>query len=310
MRKTNEEYEAEVLEKGNGDYVVLERYVTSKTPILMEHKTCGNQWRIRPNDYLRGKGCPVCGRKRAQLKTRKTNEDYKEKIKDIKKQFEQLTEYTKADDKIKFRHKTCGKVFDIRAIDFARRKRCPHCSLGRMGHDRRLTHDEFLKSLSKDVISKLDIISTYVNSRTLIKTKNKSCGHINSFKPYDLRMRYNNCAHCSSSRGERKLFNKLVEEGVNFIKEYPVKILEDRTAFRFDFAILNEEGNVILLIEFDGEQHFRPIEGWGGMEAYQYVRKNDMIKNKYCRDNQIRLLRIHYEDIGNINKIIETLLRR
>ena len=310
MRKTNEEYEAEVLEKGNGDYVVLEKYVTSKTPILMEHKTCGNQWRIRPNDYLRGKGCPVCGRKKAQLKTRKTNEDYKEKIKDIKKQFEQLTEYTRADDKIRFKHKVCGRTFDIRAIDFSRRKRCPYCALERIGHNRRLTHEEFIKSLPNIVNSKLEILSPYINSRTLIKTRNRGCGHINSFKPYDLRIRYNNCAHCSSSKGERKIFDKLVSEGVNFTKEYPVKILSDRNVFRYDFAILNEFGEVRSLIEFDGEQHFRPIEGWGGMEAYQYIRKNDMIKNKYCRDNQIKLLRIHYDDMKNINKIIETLLRR
>ena len=56
-------------------------------------------------------------------------------------------------------------------------------------------------------------------------------------------------------------------------------------------------------IEYDGEHHFHPIEMWGGYEKFLVNQENDGIKNKYCENNNINLLRIPYtyskEDIEN-----------
>ena len=52
------------------------------------------------------------------------------------------------------------------------------------------------------------------------------------------------------------------------------------------------------MIEFDGEQHIRPVERWGGEKAFQLQRKRDEIKNNYCKENGIALIRIgYYENI-------------
>ena len=48
------------------------------------------------------------------------------------------------------------------------------------------------------------------------------------------------------------------------------------------------------MIEYDGEQHFKPIEYFGGEEAYQNRIKNDEIKNEYCKMHKINLIRIPY----------------
>ena len=48
------------------------------------------------------------------------------------------------------------------------------------------------------------------------------------------------------------------------------------------------------IIEYDGEHHYIPIDGWGGEEKYHKVLENDEIKNNYCDDNNIELLRIPY----------------
>ena len=53
-----------------------------------------------------------------------------------------------------------------------------------------------------------------------------------------------------------------------------------------------------ILIEFDGEQHIRPVEIWGGEKTFQLQRKRDEIKNNYCKNNGITLVRIgYYENI-------------
>lgn len=50
------------------------------------------------------------------------------------------------------------------------------------------------------------------------------------------------------------------------------------------------------LIEFDGEQHDRPVDRWGGVEAFKIQSKRDKIKDNYCTKKQIELIRIKYYD--------------
>ena len=58
-----------------------------------------------------------------------------------------------------------------------------------------------------------------------------------------------------------------------------------------------------VCIEYDGEHHFQPVKGWGGEEKFKITQQNDCIKNKYCYENNITLLRLPYthteEDIKN-----------
>lgn len=49
-----------------------------------------------------------------------------------------------------------------------------------------------------------------------------------------------------------------------------------------------------LCIEYDGEHHFHPIEIWGGYEKFIVNQENDQIKNEYCKNNNITLLRLPY----------------
>ena len=49
-----------------------------------------------------------------------------------------------------------------------------------------------------------------------------------------------------------------------------------------------------MVIEYDGEHHFKPIKGWGGEEKFITTQQNDCIKNDYCKLNNITLLRLPY----------------
>ena len=58
----------------------------------------------------------------------------------------------------------------------------------------------------------------------------------------------------------------------------------------FDFYI--ESHN--LLIEFDGRQHFEPIEYWGGEEGFKTRQFYDSLKNSFAEENGFKLLRFNY----------------
>lgn len=66
---------------------------------------------------------------------------------------------------------------------------------------------------------------------------------------------------------------------------------------RFDFYLPDYN----CCIEYDGEQHFRPVEHFGGKEKFQRQQQLDNIKNQYCKDNNIKLIRIPYTDFNKLN---------
>lgn len=70
---------------------------------------------------------------------------------------------------------------------------------------------------------------------------------------------------------------------------------------RFDFYLPDHN----TCIEYDGIQHFKIIEYFGGRSGFMKQKHRDKIKNNYCKENNIKLLRISYNDFNNINNILK-----
>ena len=62
------------------------------------------------------------------------------------------------------------------------------------------------------------------------------------------------------------------------------------------------------MIEFDGEQHFSPVELWGGEDAYKKQRETETEKNEWCEKNGIPLLRIRYDQKPLICELVKDFL--
>lgn len=73
---------------------------------------------------------------------------------------------------------------------------------------------------------------------------------------------------------------------------------------KFDFAILNSNGKPVYFIEYDGEQHF--IDKFYGNKDLIYRRTRDEMKNNYCKENKIPLIRIPYTH--KLHIVIDDLL--
>ena len=61
-------------------------------------------------------------------------------------------------------------------------------------------------------------------------------------------------------------------------------------------------------IEFDGEQHYKIIKHFGGFDKFVDTKIRDTIKNEYCKNNDIKLIRISYWNFNNIEKILKNEL--
>lgn len=65
----------------------------------------------------------------------------------------------------------------------------------------------------------------------------------------------------------------------------------------FDFAIYNINNKIQYLIEYDGIQHFNyNTSGWNTKENYERTHRNDLLKNKYCFEHNIPIIRIPYNE--------------
>ena len=111
------------------------------------------------------------------------------------------------------------------------------------------------------------------------------------------------CGCLTRSVGEENVENILKENNIYFKAEYVfLDLKSNRDGYlRYDFAILDESNIPMRLIEFDGEQHARPIEHFGGENKFKIQQENDVLKNQYALSHNIPLVRIPYSKRDYIN---------
>ena len=104
---------------------------------------------------------------------------------------------------------------------------------------------------------------------------------------------------CQKSIGEFNIANILNKNNIKYKKEYCFP----NSSKRFDFALLNDNNEIIRLIEFDGEQHYEQNikkTGWNTYKKYEYTLQSDLEKNLLAKENNIPLVRIPYWERDNI----------
>ena len=104
---------------------------------------------------------------------------------------------------------------------------------------------------------------------------------------------------CLVSYQESIIEKILLENHISFQKEYSFQDLYDKKLLRFDFAIF-KNNKLIELIEFDGRQHFNDYTPWKSKETLEERKKRDLLKNKFCEENNLKLIRINYKNRDNI----------
>lgn len=120
-------------------------------------------------------------------------------------------------------------------------------------------------------------------------------------KPND-HLQGSGCHLCCESKGEKQIDNILMNKNLSFLKQKPFSDCVQKGLLRFDHYV----PELNLCIEYDGEQHFKPIDYFGSEKTYNETIARDTIKNSYCEENGINLLRIKHNK--NAEKAIEKML--
>lgn len=189
---------------------------------------------------------------------------------------------------------------------------CPKCAL-RMKHDGfRKTLSEFIDISNNKHDNKYDYsLSRYINNKTKLTIICPIHGQFT--QRAGVHMRGQGCPCCgaearimaSISSGELKVIEFLKEQNINFIPQKTFDGCKYKRLLSFDFYLPNYN----LLIEFDGEQHYKFFKKFHStLHGFEVQQTRDKIKTQYAYDNGIKLLRIRWDEEKMISNILNNFL--
>ncbi len=193
-------------------------------------------------------------------------------------------------------------LFNQRVSDHINGKSgCKECMLESI----RMSVDDFiLKANSKHN-------NKYIYDKEIIKFKNNKdkisiiCPNHGIFiQKINSHLCGSGCPFCKESKGERFISNYLEKEKIIFEKQYKFDDCRNILPLPFDFYLPKYN----TCIEFNGKQHYEPVSIFGGEEVFKNQQERDEIKKEYCKQNNIPLVVIKYDE--NIIEVLNNLFNR
>lgn len=320
-RKSYDLFKNEVQELTNNEYDVLPPYKNNKTKVEFIHLSCGSRFKMRPDNFLNGARCPVCSKKHGiELRTMANDEFIRRSYLTWGNEYTILSSYINSNTLVKVKHNKCGNIYMTRPADFLRGHGCLKCSYvdrsPKIGVNQRTPLSEVKKSI-KDILGDQYIVLTedseYKGNRQRISIKHLLCGHTYKARYSDISYSHTGCPYCSKfgglSSGEQIVSYVLKDyyhfnQDEDFYYGYVIPDLKYKNNLHFDFWLLKQR----IAIEYDGKQHYIPINYFGGLKAFQQQQKRDQLKDQYCKDNHITLIRIPYT--ASTKKQIKAILSK
>lgn len=300
--------------------------------IIWHCKTCEGIWSATPNER-KTRGCPYCSNRIIltgfnDLQTWLDNNPSAKGIIDEEKNKENRIDFCKmkatthSKDKIYAKCPICNYEWMPIVSSIIRGSGCPVCcgKVIKLGFNDLKTvckknHLEYLID-EWDSDNEKPIEEYTKASHSSISWICSECGHKWNASIAN-RMKHKGCPKCAGSKGEKRIMRYLDNKNISYTQEYTFSdcLSDNGRVLRFDFALLDEKENVRCLIEYDGEQHFKPVHFTDMDEDImkqnlESCKLRDSIKNDYCKKNNIPLIRIPYTEFKNIETILQTKLTK
>lgn len=295
-KKTHEEYVLELKIKAP-TIEVVEQYINAKTKIMHHCLQHDVYWAVAPDDVLRGRGCQQCGKEKYYKSRSKTHDQYVHEVKIINPNIIVIGQYAGNKTPIEHYCKMHNIFWNISPNDVLSGCGCSECRKEKISYKKSKTHEQYVAELAV-VNQDVEVIGEYLGANIPILHRCKIDGHEWNAQPANLLNGYG-CPQCNESSGERKVRQWLQNHNIEYVFQKTFADCKDQKSLPFDFYIPTYN----TCIEYDGEQHFRAVDLWGGDESFERLQLHDSIKTKYCKNNNIYLLRISYKQ--NINEELE-----
>jgi hypothetical protein len=251
----------------------------------------------RPNDHLSGQGCGLCNGNN-KLPIPKIIERAN-KIHNNRYDYSLFTKYTNQKTIIDIICPIHG-IFQQKINNHLNGKGCKYCA-----NNIKKTNQKFINEANKIHDNLYDYsLSDYIDAKTDI---NVICRKHGSFfvSPNNHLSKKSGCPICNESKGELYVSKILDKYNIKYIREY--KLYHKKYApiypLKADFYLMDYK----IIIEYNGIQHYKAFDFFGGVEELNKLKKRDNCKKLICKNKNIKLIKISYKH-DNFEKI-EKLLK-
>lgn len=184
---------------------------------------------------------------------------------------------------------------------------CTYCGKGYIpvGENGSMGKEEFIRRAiavhGEDTYDYSEV--EYVNNRTPVKIFCRDCGEYFWQKP-NWHLSDHGCPCHVTSTGEKRIKTFLDKNHIKYTAQMKFEGLKDKDYLKFDFYLPDFN----TCIEFQGVQHKKPVEQFGGEEGFKLLQKHDQMKKDFCEKKSIKLVEIWYSQKSKRN--LELLLAK
>ena len=291
-------------------------YINNHTKVCIVCPEHGEFWQTPGSHTNIGNGCPLCGNKNGSEKRLKSINIFIKQAKEIHgdKYDYSKVEYSGNHEKVIIICPEHGEF--LQSPDkHLQGHGCPKCA-GNI----KLTTEDFLKKAKKVHGDKYDY--SKVDYKTSIIPVCIICPKHGEFlqKP-NKHLCGCGCPKCgiskSTSKMELGIKSFLEDNNIKYIPQHSFDWLKYENPLKLDFYL--PEYNIA--IECQGEQHFRPIDFFGGEQGYELIVKRDIAKLNLCKEHNINILYFtnenvsvpkkweHYKVIKSLDKLLKKIYK-
>lgn len=229
IKKTHEQFIAEVKEIVGAEYTVLGRYINTSEKIMFKHNhdLCENhEYLASPNKFLQGRRCPQCDKLNKGIRQAKSHNKFVEEVKElVGDEFAVIGTYVKTHEKIQFRHNTCGRLFEMKPSNFLSGQRCKPCSDAKGRLTQTHTTERFKEDVFNLVGNEYTVIGEYYNNHTDITIRHNNCGLEYPVNPSNFKSEKARCPKCNDGykltpKIYIDMFNDLVGDEHTLLGDY------------------------------------------------------------------------------------------
>lgn len=314
MNKIDEQFKKEISLKFP-NLEILNTYTDHKCIIDVKCKIHDYYFSKKAALLLHSKhGCNKCATESIKNHISKTNEWFVTELCKNNPTITPLEEYINMYTKIKVKCNNCGKEYYAKPNDLINGHACKDCSIIKISISKQKSHDVFIQQFNDNnpFANSITILSKYVKSSQKIKCRCNVCGYEWETYPNTLvgatitkSRSGTGCPICRNSHGEQIIYNYLVQNNYNVIRQKEFEGLLGLGGFPLTYDFFLPDYNI--LIEVNGIQHYKQIEFFGGKEKFNKQKEHDYRKQKYAKNHGYDLIEIKYygENYSEENLIMQ-----
>ena len=305
---TNEKFDTIIFELVGNEYERISNYDGMYKRITLKHNVCNCEFDILPVDFIhKGIRCKnkICQHERLSIAMRDTKTQFQEKFeKRSNGEYQLLSDYHLSREKIKIKHLKCGNEFEMTPNSFLNGCGCPNCKGLKISNKLTSTVNTFIEKMKEIHGENITLYGDYKNMHTKANFICNNCGHIWCALPTNITHKSNptGCPICKVSQGERRINQYFKLYNIENAKQVKFDSLIGigNNCLSYDFYLPTYN----ILIEYQGRQHYEPVEAFGGQKYFDIQQEHDRRKRQYAKDHGIKLLEIAYWDFDNIEEIL------